>query len=211
MELKRLGDGSRMTQIDRIANAEVDELAKSAARADRLPKTQLESVKAWWDRVTAIALWIGQATALAAHFPEPAPPAGDRRSHVRDSEGRRAIGIGHAKRARERKGPLAKPSSLPADSAPFATAVSVVRRVRRKLANKRASLSANAVARQRRSKTMMREAERARHRSEGQVARWLSDMTLAPNAQPSASARLAALRERVRAKEAARLSCGIPC
>jgi hypothetical protein len=71
---KRLGDGSRMTQVDRRVNDVVDGLAKSAARVDQLPLAQRVRVEALWDRVTAIATWIGQATVIAGEFPDPCSP-----------------------------------------------------------------------------------------------------------------------------------------
>ena len=91
VDTKQLGDGSRMTHRDRLANAEVDELAKSIARAARLPEVQLTGVRALWDRVIAIAMWTGQATALAGDFLNPSPHPGGRRTHCRDSEGKRAL------------------------------------------------------------------------------------------------------------------------
>ena len=71
---KRLGDGSRMTQVDRRGNDVVDGLAKSAAREDRLPLVQRMCVQALWDRVIAIGTWIGQVTVIAGEFPDPDSP-----------------------------------------------------------------------------------------------------------------------------------------
>ena len=87
---KRLGDGSLLSETDRLANAEVDELAKAAATNDRLPPSACKWVRAQWDRVTAVATWIGQATVLADAFPGPTHLDGDgRKPMLRDNEGRR--------------------------------------------------------------------------------------------------------------------------
>ena len=91
---KRLSDGSLLTEIDVQANAIVDELAKAAASLDRLPSTQTSWARGQWDRLTAIATWIGQATVLAGSFPAPRGADSSHREHViRDSEGRQNRGI----------------------------------------------------------------------------------------------------------------------
>ena len=199
---KRLGDGSMMTHRDRIMNEQVDELAKSAARADSLPKAQRERVRKLWNQVTAIAVWIGQATALASHFPDPNSPPGGRQTHLRDSEGKQSLGSGRAKRGRKRKVP---PAMSPADcGAPPSSDTAGSRRTRQRLATwGRAAPSAAALSLLRRAKAVAREAGRARQENEGQVRRWLSSVSLTPSALPAASDRLAALRARVRAREAA--------
>ena len=84
-----MSDGSFLIRSDVRANAIVDELAKAAAARDRLPASQAQWVRNQWDRVTAIATWISQATVLAEAFPAPlgVSDSGNRRL-LRDSEGR---------------------------------------------------------------------------------------------------------------------------
>lgn len=79
------------------------------------------------------------------------------------------------------------------------------RHTQRRPARRGEASAAAAVARRRRAAIAAREANRARQAAEGQVAHWLSAMALQPHpgAEASASDRLAALRARVRAKEAA--------
>ena len=65
-------------------------LAKAAAASDRLPPSTCTWVRAQWDRVTAVAAWIGQATVLADAFPGPANLYGVASTQLlRDNEGRR--------------------------------------------------------------------------------------------------------------------------
>ena len=88
--VRRLGDGSVLTECDRQTNALVDELAKAAAAWDRIPVAQRKSVARRWDRVTAVATWIGQATVLANAFPDPRSSGRrGRQSKLWDNEGRR--------------------------------------------------------------------------------------------------------------------------
>ena len=108
--VRRLGDGSVPTECDRQTNALVDELAKAAAAWDRIPVAQRKSVARRWDRVTAMATWIGQATVLANAFPDPRSSGrSGSQSKLRDNEGRR---IAAPARSRKRARPEA-PASLP--------------------------------------------------------------------------------------------------
>ena len=84
----------------------MDDLAKSAARRDRLTLAHRNHVIAQWDHVTAIAIWIGQVTVLADTVPDPdCPVDGGRQRKLRDSEGRHALGTGRAKKGVKRKAP----------------------------------------------------------------------------------------------------------
>ena len=88
--MRRLGDGSLLSETDRRVNAIVDELARSAAARDRLSSSVREWVCHQWERVSAIACWIGQATALAGDFPAPGIGQGCK---LRDSEGQRSRAV----------------------------------------------------------------------------------------------------------------------
>ena len=89
---RRLSDGSALTETDRWVNAMVDELAKGVALQDRLPSAVVDWVRAQWDRLTAIAIWIGQATVLAEDFPGPSSSqSGGRLDRLRDNEGRQSM------------------------------------------------------------------------------------------------------------------------
>ena len=83
---KRLGDGTLLSELDIAGNAFVDKLAKEAARADRLPPAQLDSVRKLGEKLTAVATWIGQVTQLANNFPDPRWPGAGRKQFLRDSE-----------------------------------------------------------------------------------------------------------------------------
>ena len=84
---RKLGNGEVLTALDRTGNAFVDELAKEAAKLDRLPLGQRALVRDRGELVTAVATWIGQATQLANHFPDPRWAGTGRRQWLRDSEG----------------------------------------------------------------------------------------------------------------------------
>ena len=66
-----LSDGSLMTRIDQSANDLADKLAKSAALEFRVPLQVRSRIAA--DQVLArqLAMWIGQATAMASAYPSP--------------------------------------------------------------------------------------------------------------------------------------------
>ena len=85
--IKRLGNGERLTALDLCGNAHVDKLSKEAARADRLPRECREAVTKLGADLTAIALWIGQATHLANHFPDLRQPSTGKQQRLRDSTG----------------------------------------------------------------------------------------------------------------------------
>eukprot|EP00973_Karenia_brevis_P070715 9830177-Karenia_brevis.AAC.1 len=70
--VKRLSNGEALSALDLKANALVDQMAKEAAGADRVPPEQRRAVKATWDKFAAVAMWIGHATVLATEFPDPA-------------------------------------------------------------------------------------------------------------------------------------------
>ena len=84
---RKLGNGEGLTKLDITGNALVDQLAKEAARADRLPWARRKRVRELGDIVTAVATWIGQITQLANHFPDPRWDGAGRQPMLRDSEG----------------------------------------------------------------------------------------------------------------------------
>ena len=84
---RKLGNGEVLTALDRTGNAFVDQLAKEAAKFDRLPLVQREMVRERGEVLTAVATWIGQATQLANHFPDPRWAVTGRRQWLQDSEG----------------------------------------------------------------------------------------------------------------------------
>ena len=84
---KQLSDGTQLSLIDWRSNDLVDRMAKSVAQVDRVPQAQRQLVQSLWDRVTAIAVWIGHATSLANNFPDLSTRAGHKKRHLRDCEG----------------------------------------------------------------------------------------------------------------------------
>lgn len=84
---RKLGNGEGLTKLDITGNALVDQLAKEAARADRLPWARRKRVRELGDIVTAVATWIGQIMQLANHFPDPRWDGAGRQPMLRDSEG----------------------------------------------------------------------------------------------------------------------------
>ena len=87
---KRLSTGELLNGIDRQANAEADRLAKAAALGERTTDSMRACILGADARLTAIARWIGQCTALAHNFKLPdgttvrdsAPrPVASRRQH----------------------------------------------------------------------------------------------------------------------------------
>ena len=71
IEGKSLSNGQELTEADVRGNDYVDTLAKQIARRDRAPRDQVARVSSAGQRLQSIAMWIGQATALANHFPDP--------------------------------------------------------------------------------------------------------------------------------------------
>ena len=114
--VKQLSNGDFLSAVDLQANAVVDQLAKEAAREDRLPIQQRKVVSDLSDTVAAVATWIGQITHIAGNFPNPAWSGAGPHRTLRDSEGMRskaaATGIGARDRAcvpqtASRNGPVA--------------------------------------------------------------------------------------------------------
>ena len=66
-----LSDGSLMTRTDQMANNRADELAKAAARQFRVPKAIRVRLAADQTIAQQLAMWIGQATAMANACPAP--------------------------------------------------------------------------------------------------------------------------------------------
>ena len=62
-----------------------------------------------WDRVTAIATWIGHASALAGHFPIPGVAPGSTGRHARDTEAQRSA---VSRRTRKQKKERSVPAHL---------------------------------------------------------------------------------------------------
>ena len=213
VENKVLGDGSPMTQLDRRMNDEADRLAKSTAREDRVPREQRQRVRERWARVTAIATWIGQVTVLANSFPEPGADPGTRQRSIRDSEGRRADVTGCAKRGKKRRpAPHCDATLHAADSLSHVASTAAdatlqrIRRVRRRVAVVSAITPSAAAAYARRAAAGTCAGQRARSAAEVQVSNWLAGSFFlqaapAPVHAPAAD-RMAAVRDRVRAREA---------
>ena len=86
---KHTSTGAALTVGQVRGNDLADHHAKKAAQQHRLPHEQAEAVRTLWDRVTAIATWIGTVTAAANHFELPASQPGCRRVFIRDSLGKR--------------------------------------------------------------------------------------------------------------------------
>ena len=101
---KRLSNGKRMSRVDWIGNRYVDELAKDAAKHDKLPRSSLIEITRLADEVTAVAMWIGRCTALANHFPLTEVGPNGKRLFRRDSDGLQA-----AQEAKRREKPCRPP------------------------------------------------------------------------------------------------------
>jgi hypothetical protein len=85
--VKKLSNGELLTALDLAGNSLVDQLAKEAARADRLPWARREEVRRLGERLTDVATWIGQITELANRFPDPHWPGLGKQQFFRDSDG----------------------------------------------------------------------------------------------------------------------------
>ena len=86
---KVLSNGELLTASDLNGNALVDKLAKEAAGADRLPRERRDAVRKLGADLAAVATWIGQATYLANHFPDPrqSSTGTGKQQFLRDSTG----------------------------------------------------------------------------------------------------------------------------
>ena len=148
----------------------------------------------------------GQATVIASEFPDPGSTPGGSRKHIRDSEGLpRPLRRPRAGTKRKREAdPAPSPSTGPS---PSIGALSV-QRVRGRPGGMGAFTPGAAAWHQRRAAAGRREADRAGLAQEALVARCLASLTLAPSVQPPAADRFAALRARVRAKQAAQAGTG---
>ena len=74
--VKKLSDGTLMTETDRSGNALVDKLAKQAAAWDQVSKAKRNFINEQSLLLSCIAQWIGQSCVLANHFPLPGSPTG---------------------------------------------------------------------------------------------------------------------------------------
>lgn len=83
-----LGNGSRLSKIDRDSNNEADGLAKAAVAAHRVPKVIRKQLKQHDDLTEATARWVARATHLTGH--QEAPP-------FRDTEASRQLAAVAAK------------------------------------------------------------------------------------------------------------------
>ena len=197
---KRLSNGEALSQADVDGNAYVDSLAKQAAQRDRAPREQVAIVRNASSRLESIALWIGQATAFANHFPDPrSRPQNGKSKYLRDSDAVRrpsrrlsrtqrcadpvsqAIALGRQ--------PLPQPGRLEEATPPLRASGSSSKRqagVHKRLpASKRLRKAAACTAAQ---------DERAQA---AQVAAWLSGRELTARAGPPAPERMEALRQRI--------------
>ena len=89
-----LSDGSLLTEVDRLGNAEADRLAKLGAQSHRVPKAVRECIKEHHQLVERTARWIARATWAAGH--QTVRP-------LRDTDASRAAAVAAARqRAQER-------------------------------------------------------------------------------------------------------------
>ena len=110
---KKLSNGAPMKQRHRIGNDEVDTRAKEVASADRLPACTLKWIEAKSDDLVAIALWIGQCTAMANRFRDPRGDPNGNATYLRDSGGLAATRLQKYRAGRKRKAPA--PPTQPGD------------------------------------------------------------------------------------------------
>jgi len=102
--VKKLGNGDLLTASDHAGNALVDKLAKEAARADRLPRLRRDEIRKLGEVLTSVATWIGQATLLANHFPDPRQDGSGEQRYLRDSEGLASSTAARARKQPEQRG-----------------------------------------------------------------------------------------------------------
>ena len=88
---KRLSNGAYLTELDWRVNSLVDELAKGAARGDRLAFKQRNAVSELSALVAAVATWIGQVTRAANEMLDPRWSGVGKQRKLRDSEGIKAV------------------------------------------------------------------------------------------------------------------------
>ena len=98
--VKQLSNGDYLSALDVKGNALVDQLAKEAARENRLPAQQRKAVKNVSDTVAAVATWLGQITYFANSFPDPGRTGHDQQRKLRDSQG---LSSGRPTRSRTRR------------------------------------------------------------------------------------------------------------
>ncbi len=98
--VRQLGNGDLLTISDVDGNAFADQLAKQAARTDRLPSAQRRAVREQGELIIAVATWIGQATRLANHFPDPSWSGSGKKPYLRDADG---VACSRLKPVRHRK------------------------------------------------------------------------------------------------------------
>ena len=189
LRTRRLSDGTLLTEAQVKGNLLVDDLDKSAAEADRLPRETVDRAFRLWERVTAVAMWIGKVTREDNHVEELCAwrgPGGSRPVALRDSvkfRPRATTDEAAATAARIAPGSMghARIETLPPP-------------------RRRASSRAAEIAKEHEQREV---ATQERH-----LIRVVSERTakLRPPVV-SGSQRIAALRERVRAREAAAGRC----
>ena len=200
---RRLSDGTPLTVTDITSNAVVDGLAKKVARQQKLPQWQCDMVRDEGRKVAEAAMWIGRATAFANRFPNPNwnEGLGHKLKFLRDSQGTRRQGKGSA--PAKRRSPLSVISPSVATTAavsaadvplliaaePSGPAKRMVAATSHDIARTKRHVAAKAAA-----------AQREQLADSARVARWVSEGELRPAESPAAVEKMAALRERLRAR-----------
>ena len=193
---KQLSDGSFVTETDITANALVDTLAKRAASADRVCMKTRKWVADTAKRGSAVAKWLGQATALANAWPAPPVPGG------RSSSSAKTLRDSDPLPRRLYSGTQSSPKT---DGQALAPAARMDPLVPRGQALRRGASATKPVAEVARRRSAVLRTGRAREElaDATRVAQWISSLELAPASTtgPTAADRLEALKDRVRAKE----------
>ena len=85
--IRRLSDGTLLSERDRIGNGRVDDFAKQAAGRDKVPRSVLQLIMQHNLLLSAVAKWIGQVGVTANHFELPETGDNGKKVFIRDSEG----------------------------------------------------------------------------------------------------------------------------
>ena len=197
---KMLSDGAVLQVADINSNAFVNNMAKSAARAQRPPKWQFDLVQCEAQRLVEAATWLGQITALANHFPNPVWAEGMPRAgkFLWDSQGERP-------RLRpagcERKlVPPAQAPPVPVDRSTYVSSAEAPVPRDQPTGRTQSTTAHHAAVTARRASA----ARVVRHREElaadAQVAAWISSRELRPSSGPTAADRRAGLQARLKAR-----------
>ena len=197
IESKTLSNGEALKHSDVKGNAYVDSLAKQIAKRDRAPRQQVAKVSSASARLEGIAMWIGQITACANHFPDPRASAQDGKKKPRFL--RDSTGIGNLQRTQGRRRVQQQLTPKPEAQAARAGAQQLLAYMPSSGCGykRKACCDSRAPEKKRLRSAVGSWAARQQYADAARVTAWLADRQLAAQAGPSATERLEALRQRV--------------